>query len=165
MSFSDMDRNALFEVRKDTQDRIASMTIAKLDAEREAERDNLITAYEKDIRDIDSALAALKKADTGTITSSTTSELEMNRISHTVETKISEIGNFKPTGLIGQWITKVDNLHNVIVKPNLTSHPTLEQYFTSMIILRLPTSAQTKYSTFKDWTSLKIKLNEYTICF
>ena len=162
MSFSDMNRLDLLEVRKDTKDRIAKLTMTKPDPDKETERDNLIIGYEKDIADIDQALAAKKVADEVT-PNDTNLTLEYNRISNSVQTRISEIGKFRQdsTILINTYVLKLDNLYNLLVKDNLATHTGLERNFVTMVVLALPTNAQTKFQSIKTWSSLKVKVKEF----
>ena len=158
-----MDRSSLYEVRKDTKDRIDKMTMTKTDPGRSEERDNLIIAYEKDISDIDEALAALAKKETKVeVSNDTNITLDFNRISNSVQNRITELGPFRPdTGLINNFILKLDNLYNLLVKENVTTHTGLERNFVTMVILTLPTSAQTKFQSEKTWSSLKDKLKAF----
>ena len=160
MSFEKMDRSTLLDVRRDTKTRIAETTLTKVETDRQAEKDNLILGYENDIREIDLALAALKSADIDKH-SDTNTTLEYNRISNSVQTKINQIGSFKPDGLINEWIVQIDNLYQVRVKDNIATHPTLDQNFTTMVILALPTTAQTKFQSIKEWSKLKSNLKEF----
>ena len=161
MSLPDMSRRDLLDLIKNTKDRIASLMMTKVDPDKETERDNLIIGYEKDLKDFVAALAAKKEPDDAS-PNDTNLTLEYNRISNSIQARVTDIGHFRPdSGLINNFILKLDNLYSLLVKDNLSVHAGLERNFVTMVILMLPTTAQTKFQASTTWTDLKTKLREF----
>ena len=161
MSFDNMDRKTLLDIRGDIKSRLIALQISKIDEGQKDEYANMIASLENEIAGIDTKLGELAKANAGkasvdsTLSDEVASEYQLNRLIQGLRTRIESIGAYKAGDQIHVWLDRLRNVYKLLVEPNLSTYPGLESEFCYCVILNLPLAGQNKFSDESTWDTLK----------
>ena len=167
MSFDNMDRKTLLDIRGDIKSRLIALQISKIDEGQKDEYANMIASLENEIAGIDTKLGELAKANAGkasvdsTLSDEVASEYQLNRLIQGLRTRIESIGAYKAGDQIHVWLDRLRNVYKLLVEPNLSTYPGLESEFCYCVILNLPLAGQNKFSDESTWDTLKNGLKSH----
>lgn len=143
-------------LRKDAQNQLTQLSVAKTDEDQQvaARQAARVTALEAEIAAIDERLGQLASIPdqlNQTQSGDNQEQYELSRISSTVRANLERVGVFRPSGLINEWVNRVNMIYKMVVKPKVPAIPAIEQDFLSQVVLMLPYGAQSKFEEETSW--------------
>ena len=149
------------EMRREYFQQIKSLTLQEVKTELQDDVKALIETYKNGIDEMNAALVGKKPTSTPdqSLVSGQDSYLLVSKTNR-IQNDVQAIGMYKPSTPVDRFCTRLQNIYEVKVSPDVTQYPELQTEFCRAITLLLPPNAVNKFTTILTWNKFKQALKE-----